>query len=429
MSKKVILSTILAFVLPMVAFAEGTTSLDTGDTAWMLIATALVILMTPAGLALFYGGLSQSKHVLNTMGMSFMAFCVATLVWVVLGYSLTFSGEGSFLGNLDLVMLKSIKITDLEGSIPKLLHVAFQGTFAAIAVAIVSGSIVERMRFSTWLVFSALWTLVVYVPVAHWIWGGGFLSNDGELDFAGGTVIHINAGVAGLVLSYLLGKRKDHGLEEVRPSSIKLIMLGSGLLWFGWFGFNAGSASAANFIAANALLVTNVAACAGGLSWLLVEWYTEKRPTLIGCASGVISGLVAITPAAGYVDTPAAIVMGLLGGIVGYIGVVKLKTLLGYDDTLDAFGIHGLVGIFGAIATGIFANPAVDPSAVGALYGNWGQIGSQATAMIVTIVFSAVATTIVFKVTTLITGGARVQEDQEDAGLDEAIHGEKGFNY
>lgn len=429
MSKKVILSTIFAFVLPMVAFAEGTTSLDTGDTAWMLIATALVILMTPAGLALFYGGLSQSKHVLNTMGMSFMAFCVATLVWVIVGYSLTFSGEGSFIGNLDLVMLKNIKITDLEGSIPKLLHVAFQGTFAAIAVAIVSGSIVERMRFSTWLVFSALWTLVVYVPVAHWIWGGGFLSNDGELDFAGGTVIHINAGVAGLVLSYLLGKRKDHGLEEVRPSSIKLIMLGSGLLWFGWFGFNAGSAGAANFIAANALLVTNVAACAGGLSWLLVEWYTEKRPTLIGCASGVISGLVAITPAAGYVDTPAAIIMGLLGGIVGYIGVVKLKTLLGYDDTLDAFGIHGLVGIFGAIATGIFANPAVDPSAVGALYGNWGQIGSQAVAMIVTIIFSAVATTIVFKVTTLITGGARVQEDQEDAGLDEAIHGEKGFNY
>lgn len=429
MSKKVILSTIFALVLPMVAFAEGTTSLDTGDTAWMLIATALVILMTPAGLALFYGGLSQSKHVLNTMGMSFMAFCVATLVWVIVGYSLTFSGEGSFLGNLDLVMLKSIRVTDLEGSIPKLLHVAFQGTFAAIAVAIVSGSIVERMRFSTWLVFSALWTLVVYVPVAHWIWGGGFLSNDGELDFAGGTVIHINAGIAGLVLSYLLGKRKDHGVEEVRPSSVKLIILGSGLLWFGWFGFNAGSAGAANFIAANALLVTNVAACAGGLSWLLVEWYEEKRPTLIGCASGVISGLVAITPAAGYVDTPAAIVMGLFGGIVGYIGVVKLKTLLGYDDTLDAFGIHGLVGIFGAIATGIFANPAVDPSAVGALYGNWGQIGSQAVAMIVTIVFSAVATTIVFKLTTLITGGARVHEEHEDTGLDEAIHGEKGFNY
>ena len=230
-------------------------------------------------------------------------------------------------------------------------------------------------------------------------------------------------------MSYLLGKRKDHGVEEVRPSSVKLIILGSGLLWFGWFGFNAGSAGAANFIAANALLVTNVAACAGGLSWLLVEWYEEKRPTLIGCASGVISGLVAITPAAGYVDTPAAIVMGLFGGIVGYIGVVKLKTLLGYDDTLDAFGIHGLVGIFGAIATGIFANPAVDPSAVGALYGNWGQIGSQAVAMIVTIVFSAVATTIVFKLTTLITGGARVHEEHEDTGLDEAIHGEKGFNY
>lgn len=412
----------------MFAFAEGT-GLDSGDTAWMLISTALVILMTPAGLALFYGGLSQSKHVLNTMGMSFMAFCVATLVWVTLGYSLTFSGGNGWIGNFDLVMLKNIKITDLEGSIPKLLHVAFQGTFAAIAVAIVSGSIVERMRFSTWLIFSALWTLVVYVPVAHWIWGGGFLSNDGELDFAGGTVIHINAGVAGLVLSYLLGKRKDHGTEEVRPSSIKLIILGSALLWFGWFGFNAGSAGAANFIAANALLVTNVAACAGGLAWLLIEWYEEKRPTLIGCASGVISGLVAITPAAGYVDTPAALAMGVLGGIVGYIGVVKLKSLLGYDDTLDAFGIHGLVGIFGAIATGIFANPAVDASAVGGLYGNWGQVGAQVFAMLVTMAFSAVATTIVFKVSAFLTGGARVDEEKEEQGLDEAIHGEQGFNY
>ncbi len=429
MSKKVILSTFLTFVLPIFAFAEGTTGLDSGDTAWMLISTALVVLMTPAGLALFYGGMSQSKHVLNTMGMSLMAFCVATLVWVTVGYSLTFSGGNGFIGNFDLVMLKNIKINDLEGSIPKLLHVVFQGTFAAIAVAIVSGSIVERMRFSTWLIFSALWTLVVYVPVAHWIWGGGFLSNDGELDFAGGTVIHINAGVAGLVVAYLLGKRKDHNSEEVRPSSIKLIILGAALLWFGWFGFNAGSAGAANFIAANALLVTNVAACAGGISWLLIEWFEEKRPTLIGCASGVISGLVAITPAAGYVDTPAALAIGVLGGLVGYIGVVKLKSLLGYDDTLDAFGIHGLVGIFGAIATGVFANPAVDPSAVGGLYGNWGQVGAQAFAMVVTMAFSAVATAIVFKASALITGGARVDEEKEEKGLDQAIHGEQGFNY
>ncbi|MCP4522521.1 MAG: ammonium transporter [Cytophagales bacterium] len=429
MSKKVILSTIMTMVLPIFAFAEETATLSAGDTSWMLISTALVILMTPAGLALFYGGLSQSKHVLNTMGMSYMAFCVATLVWVVFGYSLTFSGGNGFIGDFDLTMLKNIKVTDLEGSIPKLLHVAFQGTFAAIAVAIVSGSIVERMRFSTWLIFSALWTLVVYVPVAHWIWGGGFLSNDGELDFAGGTVIHVNAGIAGLVLSYLLGKRKDHGVEEVRPSSIKLIILGSALLWFGWFGFNAGSAGAADFIAANALLVTNVAACAGGMAWLLIEWFEEKRPTLIGCASGVISGLVAITPAAGYVDTPAALAMGALGGIVGYVGVVKLKSLLGYDDTLDAFGIHGLVGIFGALATGFFANPDVNPDGTGALYGNWGQIGSQALAMFVTMVFSAVATTIVFKVSSLITGGARVDEEKEEKGLDEAIHGEQGFNY
>ncbi len=431
MSKRILLS-LAAVVAPMTVFAQDTTpTLNTGDTAWLLISTALVALMTPAGLALFYGGLTQSKNVLNTMGMSFVAFCVGILVWVIAGYSLAFEGGGDYIGTLDAFLLKSVGVNDLADgtSIPKLLFIAFQGTFAAIAVAIVSGSIIERIKYSTWIIFSALWVLAVYVPIAHWVWGGGFLSQDGELDFAGGTVIHISAGIAGLVVSYMLGKRKTHGVEEVRPSSIKLVVLGAALLWFGWFGFNGGSALGANGQAALAVVTTMVAACAGGMSWLFFEWFEEKRPTLIGTASGAVSGLVAITPGAGYVSAGDALIIGFLGGIVGYLGAVKLKKIIGYDDTLDAFGVHGLVGIFGAIATGVFANPSMAEGVKGALYGNPGQVSAQLVAVGVTIVFSAVATAVVYKVSALLTGGGRVHEEAEDTGLDHAIHGEKGFDY
>ena len=259
-----------------------------------------------------------------------------------------------------------------------IIFVFFQGTFAAIAIALVSGSIIERVRYSTWFVFSILWVILVYSPVTHWVWGGGFLSQLGELDFAGGTVIHVNAGVAGLVLVYLLGNREGYKKTSVRPASVKLMILGSALLWFGWFGFNGGSQLAADGIAANALLVTNVAAACGGLAWLLIEWFTtNSKPTLIGSASGVVSGLVGITPAAGYVDVSGALVIGLGSGLVGYFGVVKLKKWLGYDDTLDVFGIHGLVGAFGAIATGIFANPMVNEGNSGLLYGNPDQVWIQ----------------------------------------------------
>lgn len=402
-------------------------SINSGDTAWMLVATAMVMLMTPAGLALFYGGLTRSKSVLNTIGMSYIAFCVATLAWVIIGYSLAFEGSGSVIGTLDNVLLRNINITDVNGTIPSMLFVAFQGTFAAIAVAIVSGSIIERVKFSTWIIFALLWVIFIYSPVAHWVWGGGFLSNDGELDFAGGTVIHINAGVAGLVVAYLLGKRKEYSVHNAKPASIKLTVLGSALLWFGWFGFNAGSELAADFIAANAFIVTNVAACAGGIIWLLIEWYDTKKPTLIGSASGVISGLVAITPAAGYVDVTGALCIGLLGGLVGYLGAVKLKKLLGYDDTLDAFGIHGLVGIMGALLTGIFANPAINDAA-GLLYGNPGQVLVQLKAVVITVLYSAVGTAIVFKVSAFLTRGGRVHAAIEHKGLDKMIHGEKGFD-
>jgi ammonium transporter, Amt family len=405
----------------------GLVLLSSGDTAWMLTATALVMLMTPAGLALFYGGLTKSKNVLNTIGMSYIAFCIAFLVWIIVGYSLVFSGSGSFIGNFKYLMLQNIKISDLTGSIPTYLYITFQGTFAAIAVAIVSGSITERVKFSTWCIFVILWTIMIYCPIAHWVWGNGFLSNRGELDFAGGTVIHINAGISGLVVSLLLGKRKGFTLHFSRPSSIKLTVLGSALLWFGWFGFNAGSALGANYIACNAFLVTCVAGCAGGVSWLITENVYQKKPTLIGIASGVISGLVAITPAAGFVDVFGALCIGFLGGLVGYFGTIKLKLLIGYDDTLDAFGIHGLVGILGALLTGVFANPAIN-QASGLLFGNHTQVLIQLKVVGITIGYSALGTFLVFKVCAWLTKGARVPEGVEKKGLDSMVHGEKGFD-
>ncbi len=403
---------------------EAEATINTGDTAWLLIATALVMLMTPAGLALFYGGLTQNKHVLNTIGMSYMAFCTGTIIWIIAGYSLAFSEGNAFIGGIENFLLHGIGVSDVSGSIPTLLFVAFQGTFAAIAVAIVSGSIIERVRFSTWGIFTIFWVIVVYAPIAHWVWGGGFLSNSGEMDFAGGTVIHINAGVAGLVLSYLVGKRMEHSLEEVRkPSSIKFMILGSALLWFGWFGFNGGSQLAADGIAANALLVTNVAACAGALIWLTIEWFIVKKPTLIGMASGAVSGLVGITPASGYVDVSGALAIGVISGLVGYWGVVHLKSMIKHDDTLDAFGIHGLVGIAGALLTGVFANPDVNGGA-GLLYGNPMQLWVQGKAVLITIAYSAVGTFVVWKICALLTSGGRVEEELELEGMDIGYHGE-----
>ena len=422
--KKTMATLFLTVFLSLSAFAQEASSLNSGDTAWMLIATGLVMLMTPAGLALFYGGLTQNKHVLNTIGMSYMGFCTGSIVWVVIGYSLAFGEGNAIIGGLQHFLLRDISVSDVSGSIPSLLFVTFQGTFAAIAVAIVSGSVIERIRFSTWGLFSILWVIIVYAPVAHWVWGGGFLSGDGELDFAGGTVIHINAGIAGLVLSYLVGKRKEHGLKEVRkPSSIKFMILGSALLWFGWFGFNGGSQLAADGIAANAILVTNIAATAGALIWLTIEWFIVKKPTLIGMASGAVSGLVGITPASGYVDVSGALAIGILSGLIGYWGVVHLKSMMRHDDTLDAFGIHGLVGIAGALLTGIFANPEVNGGA-GLLYGNPMQLWVQAKAVLVTIVYSAVATFIVYKLVSLVTQGGRVDEELELEGMDIGYHGE-----
>jgi len=419
---------LLLALTPTVALAGESSKLNSGDTAWMLIATALVMLMTPAGLALFYGGMVRSKNILNTIGMSFLAYCIVSVVWVLWGYTLAFGPDVSgIIGNLDKLFLKGITPETLSGSIPEFLFVAFQGTFAAITVALASGAVVERLKFSTWLVFSVIWATVVYAPIAHWVWGGGFLAHDGALDFAGGTVVHINAGIAGLVLALLLGKRKGYGRTAFFPSSVVLTVLGAALLWFGWFGFNAGSALSANGSAATALLVTNVAASIAAISWMVTEWIFLKKPTLLGAASGAVAGLVAITPAAGFVDVFGALVIGLVSGILGWFGVFVIKQKLGYDDSLDAFGVHGLNGIWGAIATGIFAVKTIGGTP-GVLEGNLPQLFIQIKAVVATVVYSGVMTAVVYFISSLITGGARVTEEEEIQGLDSAVHGERGFN-
>ena len=427
MKEKLLRSAVLSLI-PTVALAGEKPTLNSGDTAWMLVATALVMLMTPAGLALFYGGMSRSKNILNTIGMSFLAYCMASVVWVLWGYTLAFGPDvNGLIGNLSKALMHGITPETLSGTIPELLFAAFQGTFAAITVALASGSVVERLKFSTWLIFIVLWVTVVYSPIAHWVWGGGFLGNDGALDFAGGTVVHINAGIAGLVMALLLGKRKGYGKTAFFPSSIVLTVLGAALLWFGWFGFNAGSALAANDSAANAFLVTNVAASIGAISWMVTEWFFLKKPTLLGAASGAVAGLVAITPAAGFVDVLGALVIGLVAGILGWFGVFVLKQKLGYDDSLDAFGVHGINGIWGAIATGIFAVKAIGGTP-GVLEGNLPQLWIQLKAVIATIVYSGIMTAVVYFISSILTGGARVTEEEEIQGLDSAIHGERGFN-
>jgi Amt family ammonium transporter len=406
--------------LPSLVFAEDT--LNGGDTAWMLVATAFVMLMTPAGLALFYGGLTRSKNVLNTIGMSLGAYAVGSLVWVLVGYSIAF-GDGDIIGS-GKVLLSGITSDTIKGSIPELLFVAFQGTFAAIAVAIASGSMIERVKFSTYMLFAALWIVAVYAPVTHWAWGGGSTLNFGEMDFAGGTVVHLNAGVAGFVVAMILGRRKDYGKVAIKPFSPVLVVLGAALLWFGWFGFNAGSELAADGVAASAFLVTNVAASLGVIGWIVVEWFVYKKATLVGGASGAVAGLVAITPAAGSAGVEGAIIIGLVGGILGFWGVAKLKNMFKVDDSLDAFWIHGLVGIWGSVATALF----IADYAKAENYDMGSQLVSQFQAIGLTIVYSAIVTAVVFYIASAITGGGRVDEESESRGLDETVHGEKAIN-
>ena len=419
----------LALILGLIAtpaFAEDV--LDTGNTAWMIVSTALVMMMTPAGLALFYGGMSRYKNLLNTLAMTFVSYCLASVIWMMWGYTLAFgSSKGGIIGGLDHFFMSGIGVNSLSGSIPTYVFALFQMTFAGITVALILGSIVDRMKFSSWIVFTVLWITFIYCPIAHWVWGGGWMGAMGALDFAGGNVVHINAGVAGLVLSLVLGKRIGYGKEAMFPSSIALTALGAALLWFGWFGFNAGSQLAADGVAASAFLVTNTSAATAALVWMFCEWIVTGKPTVLGIASGVVAGLVSITPAAGFVNLPAALIIGLVAGALGYFSVAVLKQKIGYDDSLDAFGVHGMCGIWGALATGLFANPAITEGATGLFYGNPGQLWIQIVSIVATAVFTAVGTLIVIAITKLLTGGLRVERDDEIQGLDNALHGERGF--
>jgi len=435
-SMKLKLSALMALFLPIFAMAED--KLDSGDTAWMMISTALVLLMTPAGLALFYGGMTRSKNVLNTYAMVMGAFVMAFVVWIVAGYSIAFgTNESAMLqnvfGGFGNVMLDGIKWTDLSGTYPSYVFIAFQGTFAAITVAIASGSVIGRMKFSTWMVIVILWGLLVYAPITHMVWGGdgALLFDAGALDFAGGTVVHMNGGLAGLVLAVLIGKRAGYPKQAMKPYSILLTAVGAALLWFGWYGFNGGSAFGANAIAGLAIMTTTVATAAAGVTWMLLEWIVFKKPTLLGIASGIIAGLVAITPAAGFVSVGGAFIVGIVGTIIAFFGVVTMKKKLGYDDSLDAFGIHFLAGLWGALATGFLAINDKDLLWDGPLKESGDRMGQfmvQVESVAVVGLWTLVGTVVVYYIASAVTGGARVDEETESAGLDETIHGERVVN-
>ncbi len=434
--KNKLLALITALSLPILTFAED--KLDSGDTAWMMISTALVLLMTPAGLALFYSGMTRSKNTLNTFTMVMGAFVLAFLVWIVVGYSIAFGtnpneGVQNFIGGFSNVMLSGIKWTDLSGTYPTYVFIAFQGTFAAITVAIASGSVIGRMKFSTWMIIVGLWGVVVYAPIAHMVWGGdgAMLFDDGALDFAGGTVVHMNGGLAGLILAILVGKRRGYPRIMIKPFSIIFTAVGAALLWFGWYGFNAGSAFGANAIAGVALLTTTVATSIAGLTWLVIEWIIYKKPTLLGLASGIVAGLVAITPAAGFVSIGGSMIIGLIGAIIGFFGVVVLKKKLGYDDSLDAFGIHFLAGLWGALATGLLALNDKELLWDGPLKADADRVAQfivQLKSVVIVGAWTLVGTVIVYFIASALTGGARVDDETEEIGLDESIHGERGFN-
>jgi len=399
------------------AFAQAKPVLNSGDASWMLTSTALVLLMTIPGLALFYGGLVGKKNVVSTISQSFMITCVVTLMWFICGYSLTF-GEGNlFIGDFSKTFLKGVEVAGLTMTIPESVFVVYQLTFAIITVALICGSVVERINFGALFVFVILWITLVYAPIGHMVWGGGYLSKMGVLDFAGGTVVHINSGIAGLVAAIVIGKRKS----KVRPHNVALTMIGASMLWVGWFGFNAGSAVAANGSAGMAMLVTQVAAASAGIAWMLAEWFTgEKKPSLLGLCSGAVAGLVAITPAAGFVTPVSAFFIGLIAGVLCFLACTKLKSALGYDDALDVFGIHAFGGAIGAVLTGVFATKAIG----GEVEGGFDQVKLQLLGVAVTVIYTTVVTYIILKVVNLITP-LRASDTEEREGLDLSQHGEQ----
>jgi Amt family ammonium transporter len=418
---------------PTFAQAPAAPRIDGGDTAWMIAATALVLLMTLPGLALFYAGMVRKKNVLNTMAMSLVCVMIVSLLWAALGYTLAFTGEGPVIGTLERVLLRGMgmeQVNSAAKTIPESLFMIYQMTFAIITVALISGAVVDRMRFSAFLLFAIAWLFLVYVPLAHWVWGGGFLMTFGLLDFAGGTVVHINAGVAGLVAALVVGKRRGYGTENFAPYDLSLAVIGTGLLWVGWFGFNGGSALGAGGRATMAIVVTHLAACTGALLWMLMEWQTRGKPSVLGMISGAIAGLGTITPASGFVLPWHAVIIGGLAGVVCFWACTSLKQRLGYDDSLDVFGVHGVGGTLGTILTGVFAAAAVSMSAdlpggsPGLLDGNPRQLWIQMVGAAVTIAWSGVLTYVILKVVGLMVP-LRASDEDERVGLDIRLHGEQ----
>lgn len=421
---------LLLICLAMPAMAqEAGSEINSGDTAWVLMSAALVILMTAPGLALFYGGLVNQRNVLSTLMHSFFALCFISVQWVIWGYSFSFgSGIGGIFGGFDYLFMNGVG-QEANGTIPHLAFAIFQGAFAVITFALITGAIVERLTFKAYLLFGLLWTTIVYDPLCYWVWGGGWIGAIGALDFAGGTVVHISSGASALIACLIIGRRSGYPKQVLPPHSVPFTVIGTSLLWFGWFGFNAGSALSANGLAALAFVVTHTAAATAGMTWAFMEWLFDGKPTLLGAATGVVAGLVAITPAAGFVTVPAALAIGLGAGILCYIGVYKLKPMLGYDDSLDVVGVHGIGGTWGALATGLFATTAVNPDgANGLFYGNPGQMMPQIVSVLAAWALAAVGTAVILFVIQLFVK-LRVEPDDESQGCDLALHGETAYNF
>lgn len=448
MKKYIILFILSTLLSPPIWAQTATPTINTGDTAWMVVATVLVLFMSIPGLSLFYGGLVRRKNVLNIFMQVFILVAVISIEWVVVGYSNAFGSSSiewlkPYFGGFDWVFLNNIYMSDLSpyfisnsqptadgssiGTIPHLVFIMFQCMFAVITPALIIGAFAERISFKGFLVFSLLWSLFIYNPVAHWVWSAdGWLYKLGALDFAGGTVVHVNAGIAAIVTAIMLGKRRDYKGHALPPHNITYVVIGAAMLWVGWFGFNAGSGLAADGLAANALMVTHIAAAAAALTWALLDWFIDKRPTIIGISTGAVAGLVAITPAAGFVGVGGAIIIGIAVSVICFVMVAYVKPKLGYDDSLDAFGVHGVGGIIGAVLTGILASPFIQSSYSGAIYGNFHQLWIQLLAVGATIIFSGVGTFIIFKITDKLVG-IRANDKHEAIGLDETQHGETAY--
>ena len=412
------------------AAAPATPKIDTGDTAWMLTSSVLVLMMTIPGLALFYAGMVRKKNILATLAQSFAATALITVLWMVIGYSIAFTDGGSnnaFIGGVKYLLLGPMGLnstSSLAATIPESVYMFFQMTFAIITPALIAGALADRMKFSAFLAFMGAWLLLVYCPIAHWVWGGGWLGKAGALDYAGGTVVHLNAGTAGLVAALMLGKRKGLGVENMAPHNLAYSVIGASLLWVGWFGFNAGSAVTSNVNAGMAAAATQIATAGAALAWMFAEWIISKKPSVLGMVSGAVAGLVAITPASGFVNPGDALLIGLIAGVVCYISAVHVKKMIGYDDALDAWGVHGVGGALGALLTGVFASSAINSAGKGGIHdGNWAQMKLQLLDVGATFAYCAVATFVILLVIKY-TLGLRVSEEVEVEGLDINLHGE-----